>query len=937
MSFNRTHCCIRRPAVRAAAALLWFTVFASGSAQTDEPVLDPDAAGTSYIIAFPDTTGNRIDPRFPNNQVQTEASIWIFTAVANSVTITRNGVQTVLQLAPGAFRQYLFQPQDLVDSIDKPTRPMCSVKSEYPVVLYCFYIGAQSMEAWTPMPVETWGTEYHCAMAPWGFVKNVDSLARTRVITKQKPAPSELLVIAAFDSTHVNFVLPPTGTWAKAPNGTVTLMSGQAYQLQSGTDSTLQNLDGTIVQADRPVSVVSGNTRAKFSTDESITSNAAKGMLMEAMTPVEQLGRSFTFMPDWDSHRPGNGSSFERTLEYVHLCNTVGVPDTGYYLQPGGANRVRFITGANAVSEFSLGQGTATCYESSRPVQAVQYAGDIVHFVGSTPCNGGPCVDYSMAAPYMVTMVPREQWVTFAPYVVPANPSTMVHYIDVVTDTNSSADIVRENLQPFPFTRRIAGTDLIWGVMAVEPGKDHWLMSRGGGRFWGFVYGSVDGQEAFRPGNTPEYEEYSALSYAYPLSPSRNALLPPDSVAIDSSYQSCMRGVLRYHSVKGTAVGLRSVRLDTGSANARLAYVLPAQGDEVVGRTDVTVMVVPLDTLQPVSAQVIFTDRTGRAIRRTFTARPYSAPASPNLLVFDSLAVASGLRRTVTFTSNAPVSVTASSVNLMHGDAHFVIVSTSPALPATLPPGGSIAVTVQTANAATAVGAGDTLVLHLDCQETRVPLAIVKYDGAVIEVPDLDFGIFHFGVDGTRSIPLKICNVGAGQIAFGNPNDPAMPITWDDRKHFSIAPSDLSTLAITVLHAGECISLDVFCAPADTGRITTTARIWGTTRLERDTSVWTAVIHTGAGVNAGHVWRGRLDVSPTLEALRIDYELEEAATVRLEVFDMRGVRQTVLMDGRAEPGEHRSMWSTAGMPSGIYYVRLACNGANRVVSCIVVR
>ncbi|MBS1913215.1 MAG: IgGFc-binding protein [Bacteroidetes bacterium] len=936
MSSNRTRF-LQWSAACAFPLLFWLTLFASGHAQAVEPVLDPDAAGTSYLIAFPDTTGNRIDPRFPNNQVQTEASIWIFTAVANTVTITRDGVQTVLRLAPGAFQQYLFQPQDLVDSINRPTRPMCSVKSEYPVVIYCFYISAQSMEAWTPMPVETWGTEYHCAMAPWQFVKNVDSLTRTKVITKQKPAPSELLVIAAFDSTHVNFVLPATGTWAKAPSGTITLMSGQAYQLQSGTDSTLQNLDGAIVQADRPVSVVSGNTRAKFSADESVTSNAAKGMLAEAMTPVEQMGRRFLFMPDWDAHRPGIGAAAERTLEYVHLCNALGAPDSGYYLQPGGANRVKFNAGPNAVAEFSLSQALATYYETARPVQAVQYAGDIVHFDGSTPCGGGPCVSYSTWAPYMVTMVPREQWVTFAPFIAPASPGTMVHYINVVADTNSFAGIVMEDGTPFPFTRRVTGTDLIWGSRGLSPGEAHYLTSTNGARFWGFVYGEADGAEDFRPGTTAEYEERSALSYAYPLSPSRNSLLPLDSVAIDSSYQTCMRGILHYHSVKGTAVGLRSVRLDTGSANARLIVVLPAREDEVVGRSDVTVMVVPLDTLQPVNAHVIFTDRTGRTIRRTFAARPYGAPASPNLLTFDSLAVASGLRRTVTFTSSAPGNVIASSVNLLHGDTHFVIVSTSPPLPATVPPGGSVTVTVETVNAATAVGAGDTLALHLDCQETRVPLAIVKYDGAVIQVPDLDFGVFRYGVDGSRSIPLKICNVGAGQIGFSNPNDPARPITWDDQKHFSIAPADLSALAITLLHAGECISLDVFCAPADTGRVTTTARIWGTTRLERDTSVWTAVIHTGAGVNSDRVWGGRLDVSPTLEALRIDYALEAATTVRLEVFDMQGIRLTVLADGRMEPGEHHAVWSTAGMPSGIYYVRLAGTGAHRVVSCIVVR
>lgn len=56
------------------------------AAQTIPP-LDPTTAGRLYDIAFPDTTINRANPRFPNNRVVPETTLWMYSAVGNTVTI----------------------------------------------------------------------------------------------------------------------------------------------------------------------------------------------------------------------------------------------------------------------------------------------------------------------------------------------------------------------------------------------------------------------------------------------------------------------------------------------------------------------------------------------------------------------------------------------------------------------------------------------------------------------------------------------------------------------------------------------------------------------------------------------------------------------------------------------------------------------------------
>jgi hypothetical protein len=55
---------------------------------------------------------------------------------------------------------------------------------------------------------------------------------------------------------------------------------------------------------------------------------------------------------------------------------------------------------------------------------------------------------------------------------------------------------------------------------------------------------------------------------------------------------------------------------------------------------------------------------------------------------------------------------------------------------------------------------------------------------------------------------------------------------------------------------------------------------------------------------------------------RIDIELDRAASIQLEVFDVAGRRIVTLVNGDRSAGVHNLVWNAGRMPSGIYFIRL---------------
>jgi hypothetical protein len=576
--------------------------------------LDTRASGATYVLAFPDTTTNTYDQRF-KNKMEDRIYIYIYSAVDNKVSIQGNGYNRVVNPVAGKFEvvnltdQTFKAPLPIVTESCAPSKNTFRLEAESPVVVYCYIVTTFGCEAWTPIPVELWGTEYYAATIPGEIGQDVTPGGENNYNAQPKQFPGEITVVASEDNTLIS--IEPTAPFVDvACQRIVTLNKNEAYQWQSFVDTgkanTLQpDFAGTHITSSKPIGVLSGNTRAQVEDFLSgLAKNIYKDMLMEWIAPVEQHGKEFVYMPTLDGNQltgaPNEDPEKKRSGEWVRVYGTKKQMTRGYYTDPASTARYNFTTDAPTIAGtggfFFARQGipAAVYFKTDTQAQAYMNTVAVVQKLGVTGGGSNIGAKFDGFGTYSVELTPREQWVSFAPYIAPIHPANMSHFINVVADTNSAKRIyigqkLGQPLQPFPFKTKIKGTDLIWGSASVNTGIDFYLIGWDNAkskpdtsvRFGGFVYGVYKGHEEYRPGvakkkddggsgiasaggskkgdqvlHPSEYEEYLAVTYGYPLAPSRIILRPGDSLQIDTT-TDCSGMTIKIKALNDNPVGIR--------------------------------------------------------------------------------------------------------------------------------------------------------------------------------------------------------------------------------------------------------------------------------------------------------------------------------------------------------------------------------------------
>lgn len=98
-------------------------------------------------------------------------------------------------------------------------------------------------------------------------------------------------------------------------------------------------------------------------------------------------------------------------------------------------------------------------------------------------------------------------------------------------------------------------------------------------------------------------------------------------------------------------------------------------------------------------------------------------------------------------------------------------------------------------------------------------------------------------------------------------------------------------------------------------------------------------VGTGAPLIAegGHLLLRPSYPNPARSATTLAFSLGEPGTARLDVYDVAGRLVTRVVDERLAAGEHRRTWSTEGLPSGVYLVRLRAEGRTESRKVVVLR
>jgi len=528
------------------------------------PSFAPCQGGTTFIISFPDTVRSRIDPRFPS-KLEDRTQLFLYSTTDTKATITNgDGSSTTVTLKQGKFTTYDVPSFPFTTEIDTPNDRTTRVEAEAPIVVYCYFVTAFGGEAFTAIPVEAWGTDYAVASSPGEIVRDVSTPPIAPTTTKA-PAPEEALILAAFDNTTVT-VIPAADLIGLTQPITFTLDANQAYLVQNFVDTSdgapQVSIAGSRIVADKPIGVISGNTRAQVIDRPGITANSFKNTMVEWLPPTDQHGTKFVYMPTWDDNRitgdPNERVEEKRQAEYIRIYGTAseGIHDGSYDnsgtretfdvpASDGGAYKYRVVSQEIPSPIYVQTDQPAMAMMNSS--SAVKFNGTVVYYADLF----GASYDAKGAA-YMVEMTPREQWVDFAPFLAPPSPSGMTHYINVVTDSASLHKVVYNAGTPetgseeeFVFNRGpIPGSDLVWGTMKLVPGTDYYLRGLDSAvRFYGFVYGTMPGYELFRPFEPSEYEEQLALAYGYPLAPSRCVISTSDVPATPDLSEFGLRAV----------------------------------------------------------------------------------------------------------------------------------------------------------------------------------------------------------------------------------------------------------------------------------------------------------------------------------------------------------------------------------------------------------
>ncbi|MBM2815505.1 MAG: Ig-like protein [Ignavibacteria bacterium] len=358
-------------------------------------------------------------------------------------------------------------------------RKAIEIESDVPVTVYAYNSQFQTSDSYSILPVPFWDREYVVMSMPNDQYYNGVNTQPDDSAFNAMPRCSEFLVMAAYDSTVIEFQ-PKVQT--KAGKKTyivynIYLRKGDCYQVQSGNFPRGEgDLSGTIVRSNKPIGVLSGHVRSSI-LNYNTPKNDSKDHLAEMLFPTEAWGRYYISAPFEVCPR---GDFFKMTSIYP---NTIVVQETPF----GTKSFDLSIPGSVAIDSNIA---TPAVWRSNQPVQLAQF---MQHPYGTIyDPSYDPCMvmlpPVDLFASKIVFVTPRDedfpnQYDRHFIYIIAhqqALPSLTLDGMSVATQLSSIGS------QP------ILGTSYYWANIDVKPGKHELLCKEG--LFSGVIFGkgSVD-------------------------------------------------------------------------------------------------------------------------------------------------------------------------------------------------------------------------------------------------------------------------------------------------------------------------------------------------------------------------------------------------------------------------------------------------------------
>jgi RHS repeat-associated protein len=384
-----------------------------------------DSLGTRFYIGFPRNLLGLLGPSFP------DYSISITSAVSTSGTIQIPDINQFFSfdVAAGQTTTIPLPPEVEIFTSDQTNNKGILVTAIDEIAVYGLNQLTASTDGYTALPVDALGRSY--IVLGYGNTVHLAGGGGT-----------SLTIVGTADSTNIT-ITPAVSTPAR-PAGipfNVTLNAGQAYTLYVDTEtnnvSGVVDLTGTIVTADKPISVFGGNTAAFVP-----AGFEAADHLIEQLPPIETWGKRFVTQPLATRTR---GDTF-RVLAQSN--------DTAVFING------TLVTTLAAGRFYETILTTASTIDTSQPALVAQY-------------SHGQAFDNAPSDPFMMLVPPAEQFQSDYTLSTPVT-NFDINYANLVVPIAALASVRRDG-QPIPssaFTP-IGTSGFAGGQIPIGVGSHH--------------------------------------------------------------------------------------------------------------------------------------------------------------------------------------------------------------------------------------------------------------------------------------------------------------------------------------------------------------------------------------------------------------------------------------------------------------------------------
>ncbi len=722
--------------------------------------------GLEYWVGIPHCRKSAGEPiRFGEFPIM----LWLSSKVNTQATVTIKGLGTTNHNIKEHQTTIVKIPDVIMNRESEViTEKGIHIEADDPITVAVYMAYKWSGECYRAIPVEWLGKKYVTANL------YLDALEHYK--------PAQFVITATQNKTKVTY--KPTANTVKVDAGhsnTVVLDKGETYlvegriegmKYQKQTWST--DLTGTYIEADKPISVISGHTKGAFPRyQRGMPTNYqfrwavfSKNMLIEMLWPIELLGKEYISAPIRYHDRERGLSGHD---DYGDLIRIIAAYDETevFVMRQNGSGFKRIGPELNRGDWFNLeSQEEALYYKSTKPILMAQYGKSWWNM--SIP--GGPDDSNKDKADeiqnptrsgqgMMLVLAPKEHWTSYAQFRSPYGIDNFIY----MTFKRGDQNHITFDGQPLTgkfgtAMNAIEGTDYFYITEEVGPG-DHHVEADSGVKFACYAYGNWDATK-------------DGFAYGYPTGINYASVCEDTLLIEDDDTCGNVTGRAWVEPEDSSCAILFSIRfIEDESYN----YEADIENFDPATAKEATFMLTVKDLSKSAKAVMRFMTRSGMIKQKTYTYIPEDVVADPDSIHFGTLTLNEKKCVPVKLKNPADVPVTIYELTLKHQYPEFEI--NSPDLPVTIPPKGEVEIEAcATALKQIEQTITDTLLATLSCFKKAVLELKMGSGEPIIHVTDQEWVDIPIFKEVPKSVWIK--NVGNKDLIVED-------IDWDDKTHFT--------------------------------------------------------------------------------------------------------------------------------------------------------